>query len=120
LTMLRAALSMRYSEFKDNIARIDTAESYQLKPYLMASTKRRKECVHYLTRMMRRESTLLQARFEGKKKYQQITSNTIMYLIFFFSMVTLLLFVLMVRELTRRMQYQEELQNKLLELRRSH
>lgn len=120
LTLLRGALSMRYSDFKDNINHIDSAQNYQLEAYLDKSTERRQECINYLTQMMQRENKLLQQRFQGKKKYQQITSNTITYLILIFGIVTLVLFVMMVRELTQRMQYQEELQNKLVELRRSH
>lgn len=120
LTLLRGALAMRYSGFRDNISLIDSSSYTAILPYLEKSTQRRQECITYITRMMTRENTLLQERFQGKKKYQQLTSNTIKYLILIFGIVTILLFVLMINELRQRVLYQEELQTKLIDLRRSH
>lgn len=120
LTLLRGALAMRYADFKENISFIDSAQNYHLTPYLYKSATRRQEGITYLTRMMRRENVLLQERFEGKKKYQRLTSGNIKTLIGIFGVVTLLLFMLMINELTKRMQYQQELQAKLIDLRRSH
>ncbi|RYD58150.1 MAG: hypothetical protein EOP56_04305 [Sphingobacteriales bacterium] len=120
LTLLRGALSIRYANFRESISLIDSSGYNEIVPYLQNSTERRQECINYLRRMMTRENSMLHERFQAKKKYQQITSSTIIYLILIFGIITIVLFMLMIRELRQRVMFQKELQTKVVDLKRSH
>jgi len=70
--------------------------------------------------MMVRENSTLKQRFHSKKRYEEITSATLITLLLIFFFVTLVLFALMIYELRKRMDFQNELQIKLIDLKRSH
>ena len=66
------------------------------------------------------ENKLLAERFKAEQFYQALTTSTLKFLLIIFCIITLFLFTIMVRELRSRMLYQEELQAKVIDLRRSH
>ena len=59
-------------------------------------------------------------RQKGEHIYEALTTSTLGYLFLIFCLVTLVLFVLMIKELKNRIKYQEELQVKIFDLKRSH
>jgi len=120
LTLLRSALTMRIATIKDNFKYLDTATIAASSPYYIKGEVYKTDCLNYLSQMLKIEKSQLQNRFENKKHYQQSTSNTIIYLLAIFAIGTIFLFVLMIRELKKRMSYQDELQRKLVDLKRSH
>ncbi len=120
LTLLRSALTMRIAYIKDNIRYMDTTSASGVSPYYIKGRHYKNECLGYLWQMLSEEKSLLHSRFESKKHYQQSTSNTIIYLLAIFAIGTIILFILMIRELKKRMAYQDELQKKLVDLKRSH
>lgn len=78
------------------------------------------ECSRKLRDMRIAETKLLAERYEGEKEYQQLTNSALKYLLVVFCLVTLFLFIMMIRELRSRILYQEELQAKVIDLKRSH
>jgi light-regulated signal transduction histidine kinase (bacteriophytochrome) len=89
-------------------------------PYYFEGRKVMMKCTELLKAMHDQETKLLRERAESRKVYQQITADTLKYLLLVFSLITILLFALMLREFRRRIDYQQQLQVKLLDLRRSH
>jgi signal transduction histidine kinase len=120
LTMLRSALTMRMASIKDNFRYLDTTTLPLISSHYISGRSYRNDCLKYLRLMLKQEKTLLHSRFENKKYYQQSTSNTIIYLLAIFAVGTIILFILMISELKKRMSYQDELQRKLVDLKRSH
>jgi signal transduction histidine kinase len=119
-TMLSSAIALRISNFKDNINYIDSSHASALSPFYSEGKKFKSECIARINEMLARENSLLSQRFRTKKYYQQITSDTIRYLLLTFFILTIVLFLLMIHELRQRIVYQDELQAKLLDLTRSH
>lgn len=118
--LIKSALAMRISYIKDNLSFIDTAKAGIISPFYYRGRESMKECMDALQVMYNEESLLLTKRVESKLFYQKITTSTLRYIIFFFCFITIILFFLMVRELKRRVTFQDELNNKLADLERSH
>ena len=78
------------------------------------------ECSHRLNAMLASEKLLLNDRFKKQQFYQQLTTDTLTYLLCIFCVVTLVLFGIMIRELRGRIRFQMELQAKIIDLKRSH
>jgi signal transduction histidine kinase len=118
--MLRSSIALRLSDIKDNLQYLDTTSNPGVSPYYFQGRERKIESINYITEMLKREDKMLREKFESKVYYQQITTNTLIYLLLVFGLVTLALFLVMVKELKIRLGYQEELQTKLIDLKRSH
>lgn len=118
--MLRSAITLRISDIKDNLHYIDTTHSDNISPYYIHGNEIKAECIRHIATMLNRESNMLRQKFETKQYYQQITSNTLIYLLLIFGIGSIALFLVMVKELRVRFEFQEELQNNLVDLRRSH
>lgn len=118
--MLRSSIALRLSDIKDNLQYLDTTSNPGVSPYYFQGRERKIESINYITEMLKREDKMLREKFESKVYYQQITTNTLIYLLLVFGLVTLALFLVMVKELKIRLGYQEELQAKLIDLKRSH
>ncbi len=78
------------------------------------------ECSRQLRAMRLSENKLLAERSRGQQFYQALTTSTLKYLLVIFCIITLILFSIMIKELRERIRYQEELQAKVIDLRRSH
>ncbi len=59
-------------------------------------------------------------RYKKQQVYEELTGNTLISLLFIFCFITLILFLLLMKLLRSGMVFQEELQGKLLDLKRSH
>ncbi len=120
LSLLRATLINRRDNIYQNLKYIDTAKSSALSPFFYKGKDLRVEAQNQLGSLRKRENETLRQRFENKMHYQQITYSTIRYLLSIFAIITIILFLFMIRELKRRLTYQDELQNKISDLKRSH
>lgn len=120
LKQLRAILVLKRDNIRANIAYMDTARTHRLSPYYYSGKKLRQDAEKYLNLMRNRaNATLLQSARE-KFYYQEIAFASIRYLLLVFAFITLVLFFFMIRELKRRISYQEALQMKVADLKRSH
>ncbi|MBS1687317.1 MAG: CHASE3 domain-containing protein [Bacteroidetes bacterium] len=118
--LVRSALAMRLNSIRENLAFLDTAKTATVSSYYHEGRQAMKECTAALSVMYNTESLLLAKRVENKMFYQHITSSTLKYILFFFCIITIILFILMIRELKRRVVFQDELNNKVADLERSH
>ncbi len=119
--MLKSALALRIAFFKDNIQYLDTASSPNtISTYYKLGMDKRNECLRRINDMLLKETNTLNATFKAKKYYEQITSNTLIYLTVILLISTMALFIILIRELRTRMAFQDELQSKLADLKRSH
>jgi len=120
LILIKSAIALRLNNIRDNMAYMDTAKTSFISPYYYHGRESMKECMSALNTMYNEESLLLGERVENKIIYQKITSSTLRYILLFFCTITIILFILMIRELKRRVAFQDELNNKLTDLERSH
>ncbi len=112
--------SGRVKALKENIAYVDTSRSTNLSQRYYDSRALMITCSKLLRTMHEAEISLKQQRFLEEQRYEKLTRNSIVWLLFVFCVVTLFLFTLLIKELRGRMQYQEELQAKVQDLKRSH
>ena len=120
LIILKSSISLRISDLKDNLSYIDSTKSSTASRHYYKGRIREVESVKHIADMLKRENSILQEKFDSKKYYEQITTNTMIYLLLVFGLVTTALFLVMVKELKIRLAYQEELQIKVADLTRSH
>ncbi|MES2702475.1 MAG: CHASE3 domain-containing protein [Bacteroidota bacterium] len=120
IALLKSGVALRVNYGRQNIALVDSIHTTVLSEYYYEGRKTMLEAVQRLRQMHNVQNVLLNERFANQKVYQQLTTNTLRYLLIFFCLVTLVLFIIMVREFTARIRYQQELQAKVIDLRRSH
>ncbi len=120
LVQLKGIITLRVQDIKDNFRYLDTATATKPSIYYDDGRKQMLDCVKQMRVMHNIENALLAERYKNEQFYQTLTSNAIKYIIVLFFVLTLVLFILMLRELKRRMQYQDELQAKVIDLKRSH
>lgn len=120
LIKLRASLYLRIDNIGANLIYLAKDSSKRLTPFFAEGKRLKQECLSYVRDMKDAEERLLDQRNKDKLVYQQIASNTIRYLLFIFCLVTAGLFLVMINELKKRLASQEELQNKILDVKRSH
>jgi len=118
--LVKSALAMRLNSIRENLSFLDTSKTVTVSSYYHQGREAMKECTAALSVMYNAESALLAQRVENKMFYQRITSSTLKYILFFFCIITIILFILMIRELKRRVVFQDELNNKVADLERSH
>src|SRR6202012_1160277 len=104
---------------RENIESFDTAKDFTLSKY-KDSRKLMQECSHKLKEIHTMENKLRDERMHGEQIYLSLTTNTLKYLLLIFCIITLILFAVMIKELRGRVRYQEELQARVIDLRRSH
>lgn len=120
ISLLKATIAMRIAAVRTNIAYVDTSKTSTPSKYYFDSRQQMVECSRILRNMRIAENNLLTERFKGQQFYQALTASTLKYLLVIFCIITLFLFMIMIKELRSRMLYQEELQAKVIDLRRSH
>ena len=120
ITLLKASIAIRIAAVRNNIAYVDTSNTNIPSQYYYDSRAQMIECSQRLRAMRKGENTLFAERLKGEQIYQQLTSSTLKYLLVIFCIIALILFIIMIRELRGRMQFQEELQAKVIDLKRSH
>jgi signal transduction histidine kinase len=120
LRLLRATLIDRRDNIKDNLLYIDTTRQNGIPPAFYKGREYDGQANQYFESMRRKENETLQQRYKTKMYYQRITYSTIRYLLTTFAITTIFLFIILIRELKRRMTFQDELQMKVADLKRSH
>lgn len=120
LTMLKSAVALRMSLLRDHIHALDSLPLPPLSPAYKRSLEIQKETRGYIHQIKSKENLLLQERFQGKIHYQRIASETLKYMMVVFGLVSLFLFLAMLREFKRRLLSQDQLQKNLIDLKRSH
>ncbi len=120
VTLLKASVAIRIAAVRANIEYVDTSSSTTPSKFYFDSRQQMIECSHQLRAMRLAENKLLAERTQGQQFYQALTTSTLKYLLVIFCVITLILFAIMIKELRERIRYQEELQTKVIDLRRSH
>jgi signal transduction histidine kinase len=120
IALLKGSVAMKIAAVRDNVAYVDSSHSSSRSKFYDTSRSIMRECAERMNAMRAVENKLLTERTREQHFYQKLTNATLKYLLFVFCVITLILFVIMVKELQSRMLYQEELQAKVIDLRRSH
>lgn len=120
LVLLRTAMHQRKDNIAANLEYLAEDSSRRLSPYFYDGRDLKNVCLSYIDKMKKGEEAILKDKTATKLNYQQIAYNTIRYLLFIFCMVTAALFLIMINELKKRLAYQDELQNKIIDVKRSH
>lgn len=120
VALLKGSVALRIAAARDNIAYVDSSHQTMRSKFYDESRELMIECSRRLRDMRLAENKLLEEMFQGEMMYQKLTDSTLKYLLIVFCLVTLFLFIMMIKELRSRMLYQEELQAKVIDLKRSH
>lgn len=121
LTWIRTSLTLRAYYLKNNLARLDTMIGPgKISPEFLMGRKMTNEALDMITQMREREFSTLTDRFKSRKIYQSVASNNLVYIFIGFTVLSIVLFYILIKEVLRRLRYQDQLQLKLIELRRSH
>ncbi len=120
VALLKASIAIRIAAVRANIEYVDSCRSTSPSKFYFDSRQQMIECSHQLRAMRLAENKLLAERSRGEQFYQALTTSTLKYLLVIFCIITLILFSIMIKELRERIRYQEELQTKVIDLRRSH
>ena len=120
IALLKATIAIRIAAVRTNIEYTDTSTSSTPSKYYFDSRQQMIECSHILRSMRAAENKLLTSRSDNQRFYEALTTSTLKYLLVIFCFITLFLFAIMIKELRGRMLFQEELQTKVIDLRRSH
>ncbi len=119
LIMLKSALVMRMDYFKKDIQAV-AIDKKTLSNSYFAGEAQTAECIKHIDKMLNREYSLLKERSAGRESMQYSTSSILRYTILIFFGITLVLFLIMISELRKRIESEEELQSRLVDLKNSH
>jgi signal transduction histidine kinase len=120
IVLLKGSVALRMAAARSNIAYVDSSGSSTRSKFYDDSRELMRECSARLRDMRLLENQLLSERTQGEQYYQKRTNLTLTNLLIIFCLVTFVLFVIMIKELRSRMLFQEELQVKIIDLKRSH
>lgn len=119
-TNLGSELVEKRDKVRATILAFDTSMAAPPLALLRDEIAARQRVEQYLSKMRSRAHKALKEHAKVKIYYQEVTFSSIRYLLTIFAFITLVLFFFMIRELKRRMAFQEELQMKVADLKRSH
>ena len=120
LKLLRYSLQQRKLSLDKNVEYVQNDSISKMSKFFLEGRRLKLESVEYIVKMKDTEETLLNERNVSKNLYQKVAYNTIRYLLFIFCLITAGLFLVMINELKKRLAYQDELQNKIIDVKRSH
>jgi signal transduction histidine kinase len=120
ILFLRKNIVARINLSIKNINYVDSTNSNDASPYYFEGRKYMLASIKIMNDMHVLENNLLSQRFKKQQFYEQLTTNTLKSLLFIFCIITLVLFVLLMKLIRSGMLYQEELQGKVIDLKRSH
>jgi signal transduction histidine kinase len=121
MQVLKGSLALRIVMTRQSVHHADTMPpNSPPSDYYYNGRTYMKECAATLKAMHNQENELFTDRFKLQKENETFTSMTIKNLLITFCIITFVLFVLMIRELRSRMKYQDELQARVVDLKRSH
>lgn len=110
----------RVNALKENIAFVDSSTGSNVSKYYDDSRNLMQQCSRLFKIIHDSERKVKVERLKEEQFYENLTRTSIRWLLFVFCIITLFLFALLIKELSGRMRYQEELQAKVLDLKRSH
>ncbi len=120
ITLINATASTRIAAAKDNVAYVDSNKTSTLSKYYFDSRQLMIDCSKLLRKIHDSENILKEKTLKEEQLYETLTTRTIKWLLLLFCLITLFLLVLLIIELKNRMTFQEQLQAKVIDLRRSH
>lgn len=120
IILIKTYLADRIAFIRNNVIYADSSHDRGPSSYYYEGRQTMMKCMEKLKAMHEQENKLLSERAQSRKFYQRITADALKYLLFVFSVITIMLFIFMLREFKKRIGYQQQLQVKVLDLRRSH
>lgn len=120
LSLLKSELILKRDNTRENLLLLVTDSTSIPAPLFSKGREIRLRTEELMEKMRRRAGEALDERAQVKIYYQEVTFSTIRYLLAIFAFITLVLFFFMIRELKTRMAFQDELQMKVADLKRSH
>ena len=120
IEILKDSIALRIDAVRRNIQYVDTTTQPTLSNYFYESRNLMRACNRRLKVIHNEERKILKDRQNSEHIYEALTSSTLSYILIIFCLVTVVLFVVMIKELKSRIQFQEELQAKIFDLKRSH
>ena len=120
IDLLRDTIALRITAAKRNIDFVDSARSSGISKYFYTSRELMRACNRQISVIHRRANRLRQDHFDSEHAYEALTTHTLGWVVMIFCFATLLLFVLMLKELRSRIVFQEKLENQIHDLRQSH
>ena len=118
--LLKDSIALKLAMTREDIRFVDSAHQPGVSRYFSKSRDYMRACNRQLKRIYTKENKILKEQQNGEHIYEVLTTHTLGYLILIFCFVTIILFAVMIRELSNRIKFQEKLQIKLYELKRSH
>ena len=120
LDILKDTIALKLAMTNENLRFIDSAKQPGVGRFFLKSRDFMRGCNRQLKQLYTAQNKKLKEQQNGEHTYEALTTHTLGYLILIFCFVTVVLFSVMIRELTIRVKFQEKLQIKLHELKRSH
>ncbi len=120
IALLKASIGVRIAAARSNISYINANQTSNPSKFYYDSRQMMLDCSRRLRAMLTSEHKGLNEKYEAQVVYEKLTTDTLEYLLLIFCTITLILFTLMIKELRSRIKYQEELQTKVIDLKRSH
>ncbi|MCW3123593.1 MAG: hypothetical protein JWQ38_3085 [Flavipsychrobacter sp.] len=120
ISLVKSSAAIRIAAVRENITYVDTTTTTALSKFYYDSREMMKDFSLRIRKMLAEENKILAVRYENEMFYQKLTISTLTWLLIIFCIVTLILFFIMIKELRGRMRYQQELQSKVIDLKRSH
>jgi signal transduction histidine kinase len=117
---LKNCIALRINYSQDNIDYIDSTHSSKASPYYYEGRRYMVKANQIMREMHNTENAILSERSKRQQFYEKLTTNTLKSLLFIFCIVTMALFVLLMKVMRSGMLYQEELHAKVIDLKRSH
>lgn len=117
---LRSCIVNRVECYKRDMAHVDSTGERNATDLYLEGRKHMIAANRTMKEMHLQENTLLAERFKKQEFYEKLTTNTLKSLLFVFCIVTLILFALLMKVIRSGMLYQEELQVKVQDLKRSN
>ncbi len=110
----------RLDLLRTNIEYVDTSKGTNLSNFYFDSRQMMAVSHKFLKNMLNSESVLRKERLVEEKSYEDLTRKSVMWLLVLFCVMTFMLLIILIKEILKRVQYQEELHSKVIDLERSH
>lgn len=120
LTLLRGTLALRVDAIKRNLDHHASSADKNNAEYFYNGNILKQQTIDYINRMHRNERLMLQDRYLQKKSSERITQSVVQTLLITFFIITIFLFLVLVREIYMRKNFQEELQKRVTDLKQTN
>ncbi|MBC7553244.1 MAG: CHASE3 domain-containing protein [Taibaiella sp.] len=120
ITLLNGSIANRVHALRENIDYVDTCTSSRLSKYYYDSRELMLDCSKTLKKIHDAENTLKDKRYRDEREYEKIAARLVISMVIAFTLISLFLFAMLLKELNGRVRYQEELQARIIDLQHSH